>query len=570
MGKQNDKGKSTKVFIAGTKILDQASKQAKGRETVKQLIERLGERGDFPALSEHVEELNRIALLATTTATELSNVILQDPGLTSKIIRLVNSPFYSWSRGPITTVSRAIVLMGFDEVRQAAMSLLLFERFQEEADEKAHQLRETILSSMMSGHVAKTIASEQTGVNSEEAVICAMFHNLGKQVLGYYFPEEMKKVKRLISDQHLTEDAAIEEVLGLSIDELCQELGKQWNLPQRILDTMTALPKEHKLPKPKSSTQKLRLIAGFSQEVAELTSTDDPEDAAEQLSSVAERYQKSINLKTGQLDDLRGELSSLIKNYSETAHIDSSKSGVVRNTLQGISTTTIADLSKDRGAPKSSVTKSLIQAVEYVSQPHQPLTQEDVKRVCEAEQEIAAADRDTPSEELLARGGREIAEELKMGEFDLSELMILALETMYSGLKLAHAIFCLHDVKTRTMRARLGLGYRVESLIPKFKFPMTKGRNLFAQAMFNGESIIVENIEDHRSTFAIPAWYCRFLNAPMFLLYPITMRGFPVALLYGDFAEPNIELTNEVRAQLNSLKDLATQAILRLESSWGG
>ena len=82
----------------------------------------------FPALSESVSSINRVVSSDKESINKLSNSILKDFALTNKILRLVNTAFYStYGGGTISTISRAVIILGFDAVRNIAVTLILFE-----------------------------------------------------------------------------------------------------------------------------------------------------------------------------------------------------------------------------------------------------------------------------------------------------------------------------------------------------------------------------------------------------------------------------------------------------------
>jgi len=81
------------------------------------------QKGDFPALSESISHINRIALSEEESITSLSNVILKDFSLTTKLLKLVNSASYiQYGGGNISTVSRAVSILGFDAVKSIAIT----------------------------------------------------------------------------------------------------------------------------------------------------------------------------------------------------------------------------------------------------------------------------------------------------------------------------------------------------------------------------------------------------------------------------------------------------------------
>ena len=87
-------------------------------------------KSDFPGLSSTIGAINRATATENERVTQLSNSILKDFALTNKLLKLVNSAQFSQFGGTVSTVSRAVVIMGFDSVRAVAITLLLFEHLQ--------------------------------------------------------------------------------------------------------------------------------------------------------------------------------------------------------------------------------------------------------------------------------------------------------------------------------------------------------------------------------------------------------------------------------------------------------
>jgi HD-like signal output (HDOD) protein len=101
---------------------------AASSSTFRFLLRRMRRRQDFPTDSEKFLEISRkTARSDRTPVNELANAILNDYALTTKFLKLVNSSFYGQYGGRISTISRAVVILGFKQIRMAAQSLVLFE-----------------------------------------------------------------------------------------------------------------------------------------------------------------------------------------------------------------------------------------------------------------------------------------------------------------------------------------------------------------------------------------------------------------------------------------------------------
>lgn len=198
------------------------------------LLRRIQAESDFPALSESVGAINRITASDRESVNQLSNTILKDFALTSKLLKLANAAFYSRAGGgTISTVSRAVVILGFDAVRSIALSLILFDNLQNRA--QAQQLKEEFLKVLYAALLARELA-EKAGVDDgEEAFIGAMLHHLGRMLALFYFPAEMTAARERMATRGITEALAASEVLGASPEQLGIAVARNWGFPERLV-----------------------------------------------------------------------------------------------------------------------------------------------------------------------------------------------------------------------------------------------------------------------------------------------------------------------------------------------
>jgi hypothetical protein len=83
------------------------------------LLRRMRLKSDFPSLSESISRINRLASSDRQNVGALSDAILRDVALTQKILRMVNSSIYKGlGGGSVSTISRAIMIVGYDAVRR--------------------------------------------------------------------------------------------------------------------------------------------------------------------------------------------------------------------------------------------------------------------------------------------------------------------------------------------------------------------------------------------------------------------------------------------------------------------
>ena len=196
----------------------------------ERLLKRMEENEDFPAMTHAVSRIQAMVASDTESVGAVAGEILKDVALSNKLLRIVNSAYYARGGG-ISTISRAVTLIGFNGVRNMAMGLVLLEGMADKAH--ALVLTEEFLRALMAASIARELVSE--GRDGEEAFIGAMFQDLGRLLAMYYFPKEAQQVQLLVDGAgKLTENSASTRVLGLGYEALGQGVAKLWDLPPDI------------------------------------------------------------------------------------------------------------------------------------------------------------------------------------------------------------------------------------------------------------------------------------------------------------------------------------------------
>jgi serine/threonine protein kinase len=110
-----------------TRDEDAAANVEPAQGTVEFLLRRMQRREDFQALSGSLVEIKRLTTdNSTATTAQLANVVLRDYALTNKLLKLANSSFYGVIAGEVRSISHAIRLIGFEQLRVTTNSRTLF------------------------------------------------------------------------------------------------------------------------------------------------------------------------------------------------------------------------------------------------------------------------------------------------------------------------------------------------------------------------------------------------------------------------------------------------------------
>ncbi|NQD94755.1 HDOD domain-containing protein [Pseudomonas sp. CrR25] len=190
-------------------------------------IERLNQ-AELPALAAVVQDLHRLAQQEKSSVKQLADVLLRDASLTSKVLRVGNSVYYNPSQETIRTISRAIVLIGFDNVRLIGMSVSLIDGLLTRAPRE--QLQELLARSFHAAVQARNIAGYVLSRSEEEVFIAALLYHLGELAFWGCGGEQADELSAALAQPGVDVDEAVRGVLGTSFRQLTQGLVKSWNL----------------------------------------------------------------------------------------------------------------------------------------------------------------------------------------------------------------------------------------------------------------------------------------------------------------------------------------------------
>ncbi len=255
-------------------------------EFFSMLWKRMGEQGDFPSLSKSVHDLAEALQDEDKSIADVTGAILSDFTLTQKVIRLANSAMYAGIGGEITTITRAAVVLGLDAISHLALSVRFVDKLSASLPDSV-AARTEMSKALVAGDIARNIAGKANLADGEEAVVCALMHHLGRLLLVFYFPEEWVEIQKIAASKSLTENPATLEIIGVTLDEISQEVAKSWRLPKKISNSMTSTVSLAGTSIPGSSDW-LKTLACFADEAAEIMVKKDSNNA--DLEELASRY----------------------------------------------------------------------------------------------------------------------------------------------------------------------------------------------------------------------------------------------------------------------------------------
>ncbi|UJX41904.1 HDOD domain-containing protein [Desulfovibrio sp. JY] len=190
----------------------------------------------------------------TTSSQELAACIGSDPGLTAKLLRLVNSPHYG-SRTPIDSISRAASMVGLNELTTLAMGLAAVSAF-DDIDPELWDMRAFWRHAAACGVYASLLAAECPGTSPERVFVGGLLADIGQLVILRKLPAAAGRALLLSRVEGLPIAVAEGVVLGFDHTAVGRALLTRWHFPQAL----TAMVADHLRPDGRPETRETALV----------------------------------------------------------------------------------------------------------------------------------------------------------------------------------------------------------------------------------------------------------------------------------------------------------------------
>ena len=430
---------------------------------------------------------------------DLAYYVVSDVALTQRILRLSNTVQYRTASGTaVTTISRAISLLGFDNVKATALAMLLVDAL--DSGDHAGSVRVELEAALCASLVGREMARHSFYQGAEEAAICALFKNLGPLLVASHEHDRYREISALIAAGKHTAGQASQLILGCSYDALSEAVLAEWKIPDVIVRAQAALPPTA-VRVAANRGEWMRQVAAFGQDVARLMArSHEPADTLE-ARNLLQRYGQALDLDKERMDGLFEAVQEGMNALLQSMNMEPApKTGP-----EGPS-----------GLPNVLLLATLDAGEEDQDGTH-------------------PSGKPRNARELLLAGVQDVTQLRASGQGKVNDVILAVLETLYGALGFRFACVCLKDARAGQYRARVSLGEQGARLQAGFAFSAAPGRDLFHLAMENDADLMISDAGSPKIRDLLPAWHKELLpDAKSFIVLPLVVGKAQLGLFYAD------------------------------------
>lgn len=516
-----------KAYLAELKALAAGPVEDEAESTDAAIVELDGNE-DFPALSRAVGAITRIGDGDTEKLQALASVILHDFSLTNKVLRLANSASYGQFGGTTSTISRALMVLGFNTVKALAINLVLIEHLTNH--EYADALKDEVARAFFASLISRKLAERSHYRDQEEARVAGMFHQLGRLLALFYFHDVIPKTAA-------ASEQSLKKRLGLTFEALGMKVARHWNLPAKLVSSMAI--EEPKPRIPHQDADWLRLFANAGNLLMEATLAIEEHERFSGFIAVRDRFGEVLHLTERDFRLVVDEAARETIREAGIFGLVGGADGVLARLRQmaGLPATPKSSSLDDEFAPDTSVVT----------------------------QHVAPKDRPEVIE-TLANCVQDVSETL-VDEFRLNDLLRMILETVYRSLGVRRVLIATRSVQRNAMVGRFGFGENVEVFLSRFALPLKETDDVFWRNLTKNTDVLVSDINHPSVQATIPAWFRQIGAGDTFLMLPVVVDRKIVGLFYAENAiAGSLQLGPK---EFSLCKTLRNQAVLAIRQKSG-
>ena len=450
---------------------------------------------DMPVFAGTVTDVTNAVNNDDTSAADVAQTILKDASLTSRLLKMANSFYYNPNGHPMTTITRAVMVLGFDQVRALALSLVLVDSLS--AGVHRDKVIEEMAQSFHAAIQAQELAKITKAKSPENVFVATLLARLGNMAFWAFSGDKATDLATLLDSGEMNQQEAEKEVLGFHLKDLTKGLSKSWALGE-LLDKSLS-----------DDVQDDPLVAlvNMGQDLAQAAKNGWDEESA----------QSAIEAVAQQLD-------MPIANLKDIAHKNAKQAKIITK-MYGVS-----EASKQ-------IPQANIKLVDWDDEPEQEeLTVIDDKTESEVEEDVASLEdvftHPEPDANVQLSILQEITEAIEEKP-SINVILEMVLEGLYRGVGMDRSLFAILSRDRKVLMCKYAVGEDDKLLSQEFKIDISHANNIFQQVITSKKSAHIP-ADPKKINGTLTRDTLKFLGTPPYLIMPTIVKGKVIGVFIAD------------------------------------
>lgn len=504
----------------------------------KLLLEKIREDIKLPSLGTSISKVIEIASSDENSVSELAHFILSDVALTQQILRVSNTVTYRTSlTTPVTTISRAIFLLGFETIKTNAITTLLVDGFKNK--KQANSVHKELVQALCSSIIAREIASKSHYTNKEEVAVSALFKNIGRILVASFDHNLYDQIQILSENDKLESNDICTSLLGCTFQRFGEIVLHEWHIPDSIISATQIISKSE-INKTQNMHEWAKQVSSFSEILSyEITNADYiplPNKNLNKEGRLFKQLEKILDIDEIFLNSIIVKAKAEIKLLTNCLEINFSN----KTEKSCIESDTQKQFCDEFMLPGFDATR-LLANTRYPS------------------------GKPTNARDLLLSGVQDATQMLASSNVSLNDLVLLVLETLYTAMGFHFATACLRDIKTSQFLAKLSVGENFQKRQKAFHFSLIDDNSIFHLAMKNDVDLMIADASNEKIQSMLPKWHkSLFPDSKSFIILPLVIDHKTLGFFYADrniIAEEGV--SPDETALIKTLKSQVLAAMIK-------
>ncbi|HLP07522.1 MAG TPA: HDOD domain-containing protein [Opitutaceae bacterium] len=522
-------------------------------QTIARIQQALRDReaASLPEVIKLIEELSNRAF--TISVQELADLISRDTLVTAKVIQAANTFGYNPFGVAVTTVTQAIQVVGFNKIRNLALSMLLIEKALHGAQPEA--VRESAALALCSGLFAQALTTIHPDQDSEQAFVFACLRHYGRLLLATFLSADFQQIHQRPVNE--SEADACRRVFGLTPLELTHRLFEDSRLPRTILRCLQDVPPTQLLQPCATPEERLTAITNFASALGEIVVSS--RVGATGFADEAEKLRKNFGAKLELTQDaitiLMKVVDQNIRSFTRTYGAKAVSTGVIqRISERSAQTEPLPTLAGTASPP----------VAETAPGTHTGPLPAETDRSAESAKPTPPTPPAPDGVAILTECLIQLTELTSATNIDLPATESVALAATRRALALQDCVLFQREPDARTYAARNGIGVLLD-LVRGRPVISTERRDVFSICLTRREDVLIRDTSDPKIRPFLPEWLLSAGAISGFILLPLLNETGAVALMVGTRIGPRplqpsareLQLLKAIRQHLVSARRLA-------------